>query len=740
MKKIINSIIFEKLNSKSEIFKITHFSLFTLLFSLLFAVIIAGCNSKTIQNSKADNPKDPINVVKDVVIDKETLTISAERNFQYIINKSSDPFKIEVELKSVGQGLFTKKISENSIVSSVVFSKRLLPEEETIMEVTLTSPAKIEPSLSGSTLILKIISDQAPETSQKPKDEIQDVIAKDEKTRSMDKTDKDVVTEPQKPATTITDINFKRDLEHVKVIIKGNGSMMPDVLQLDNKVVIDIPRVNITAEVPQQVPVPIDSIKWETNVDKVRMVISLKEQATFDVIAYGDEIQVSLTSPEIIKEGKELVGTSKLTTLDEGEVAAVQGEQKTYSGKRISLDIQNADIAPILRLFADISGKNVVIDPKITGKINMKLVNVPWDQALDLILKTNGLSQITEGNILRIAYAADLVKEKKDAANITDIEPLVTKIFPVNYKPIDTMLQAIKDAKILSQINDKDRGTISIDKTAQVLIVNDIKETFPKIQQLIDLLDTPDLQTRQVLIEARLVEVDTSYTKTLGLNWNYRSSSPTYGTNTSTNASVGTLSWNSAINLPVTAPTTFGLSYLPASGYEALAATLNAYESQQKAHIISNPKVLTMNNTQAVITQGQTLYMSTVGANGAPGVTTIPITLSLTVTPSISPGGVVHLVIKITNDAFNGIQNGYPLINTSSLTTESTVKNGDTLVIGGIYKKSESTTNDSVPFLSQIPIIGWFFKDEQKTKSTNELMIFITPRVVTREALGEVRK
>ncbi|MBF0473481.1 MAG: AMIN domain-containing protein, partial [Nitrospirae bacterium] len=379
------------------------------LFSIM-VILVTGCSSQSkqkIAQSVNVNPDSTVNTIKNISIDKQSFTITADRNFKYSLNKLSDPFKFEIELKSVELGRFTERmLLRDSIVSEIVFSKKMVPDEAAILEVTLTAPQKFEHSMSENNLVLKFNIEAESVTGAKSNDEIGDLLSRGEKGAGINEHVEETVLEPQKEATVISVINFKRELEYVKVILKGNGSMMPDVFQLDNRVIIDIPRVNITAKLPQQVPVPIESIKWGDSDGKIRMVIALKEQATFDVIAYGDEIIISLSSPEIVKAGKDVVSTSNLSTFDTGgsENETVKGDLKVYKGKKISLDIQNADIAPILRLFADIGGEkdkplNVVIDPKVTGKINMKLVNVPWDQALELILKTNGLSQVSEGNI-----------------------------------------------------------------------------------------------------------------------------------------------------------------------------------------------------------------------------------------------------------------------------------------------------------------------------------------------------
>jgi len=703
----------------------------------IMAVLFTGGILESGQESiKAQSLDSTINSIKNITIDKQTISISADRPFKYSINKLADPFKIEIELKSVELGRFTERmISADSIANEIVFSTKMVPDQASILEVTLSSPQKFENSIVENNLIIKFNSDEDSSEGEKSKDEIGSLL-----TAQGTKEDghvEETVMEPQKPATTITDIKFKRELEYVKLIIKGNGSMLPDVFKLDNKVVIDIPRVTITAKMPKQVPIPIESIKWGDNDGKIRMIIALKEQAAFDVIAYGEEIIVSLTSPEIVKKGKDVISASNLTTIEAGgnEADTVKGEQKIYSGKKISLDIQNADIAPILRLFADISGKNVIIDPKVTGKINMKLVNVPWDQALELILRTNGLSQVSEGNIIRIANADDLVKEQKQADNLTSTKPLSTKLFPVNYKAIADMLKAIKEADLLSP-----KGKISEDDRAQVLIVNDVEDTFPKIQRLIDLLDTPDLQIKQVLIEARLVEVDTNYTKKLGINWNYKNSSPNNGNVNAAGNPLHNLSWNSGVNLPTGNQTTFGIGYMPSAGFEVLNATLDAYEEDNKSRTISSPRILTMNNTAATISQGQTIYMQSLSPTGSATVTAINALLSLKVTPSISPGGTVHLMIDITNNDYQGDQAGKPVINTNTLTTETSVISGDTVVIGGIYYKQNTRTNESVPLLSQIPIIGWFFKNDSQSKKSRELMVFITPRIVSRIALGDISK
>src|SRR4030066_322923 len=309
---------------------------------------------------------------------------------------------------------------------------------------------------------------------------------------------------PLQKATEITSISFEKTADIVKVLIRGNGSLNPSVLPLENRIVIDVPGVDMKTHLPSEVVSPLKGIRAGETDSKIRLVIDLKEKTDFDVTTIGDTIVVAVSAQMAHKPGE---------NLDAKERANVT--ENKYSGKKISLDFQDADIVPIFRLLADISGDNIVVSPEVKGKLTMKLLNVPWDQALDIILKTFSLGKAVENNIIRIAPHTAFAKESEEAAKAKEAElkvvSLETKIFPISYADVKDIEKAIKDAKMLTS-----RGSLSTDKRTSSMAVNDIASVFPQIENLLANLDK---RTPQVLIEARIVEVSETDASGLGIQW-----------------------------------------------------------------------------------------------------------------------------------------------------------------------------------------------------------------------------
>ncbi len=446
-----------------------------------------------------------------------------------------------------------------------------------------------------------------------------------------------------------------------------------------------------------------------------------------DIIDSSEE-----TEPEVVKESE----TEK--------VSDVPGEEKPYKEQqRVSLDFQDADIIGIFRLLADVSGYNIITDPDVKGKITMKLKNVPWEKGLDLILRAHNLDKRISDNIIRIAPVQRFIDEDKQRLDAIEKKPLNTRIFEINYKDIDEMKSAIEEANILST-----RGKVTVDKRASVLIVNDVENSFPKVQKLIELIDREDIQVRQVLIEARIVEIDKNYAQELGIAWGYSGAETTRTGDTVRFGGVGPVlapgevaeegigsfaGSNFIVNLPAAIGAgsggAIGFGFINALGTRMLDMQLSALESKELVKIISNPRVLTMNNEPARIEQGITTYIPTATADKIEW-KEINALLSLDVTPTIAPGGAVILKIKLSNDEMIPSEAEEPSKTTNHIATKTMVHSGETVVIGGVYKKKNTQGKSGVPWVSDIPLLGWLFKTKSDEEVTVELDIFITPKVI----------
>jgi type IV pilus assembly protein PilQ len=409
---------------------------------------------------------------------------------------------------------------------------------------------------------------------------------------------------------------------------------------------------------------------------------------------------------------------------------------KRYTGRRLSLDFKDADIDNILRLIAEISNLNIVTGDDVKGKISLRLINVPWDQALDIVLESQGLGMIRTGNVVRIAPAGKL-KAEDDAAIAAKaakqkLEDLTLEIIPVNYATAADMEKQLKG--LLT-----DRGKITVDTRTNALIVSDVKGTIEQARALIVALDTT---TPQVLIEARIVEASLDFTRELGIQWGGTyNGSPATGLRTgnkfpgTVNANGGAGS-NFAINLPaaIGAGAGGGLNLLLGSlnSVAQLDVRLSALERTGEGRLISSPKITTLDNKEAVIEQGLSIPFETTSQSGTQ-TTFIDANLNLTVTPHVTNDESISLKIKASKNAPDTSvrgASGAPSISKKEARTEVLIKNGQTTVIGGIYQIDRSETVAGLPWFHRIPIFGWLFKKTTVVDKKTELLIFITPRIV----------
>lgn len=421
-----------------------------------------------------------------------------------------------------------------------------------------------------------------------------------------------------------------------------------------------------------------------------------------------------------------------------------------YKGRRISLDLKDAEIQNVLRLLADVSKLNIVAADDVKGKVTIKLRNVPWDQALDIILRSKGLDKTRNGNIIRIAPVEVLRKEEElrieRAKARVELEPLSVRLVPVSYAVAAEVKPQV--TALLSP-----RGKVNIDTRTNVLVVEDIGEVLLKVERLVRTLDT---QTPQVLIEARIVEANTSFSRELGIQWGGNvSASPQFGTSTglsfpnsiairggandlTNNITTGVLSDPSyAVNLPATvgagAGGALGFVFGSAGGSALISLRLSAAETSGKVKIISSPKVVTIDNKEARILSGEKVPITVLTANG-PTTRFIDANLELGVTPHVTQDGSVLLNIEAKKNELSDREDnlGTPGILTKEAKTEMLVRDGDTAVLGGIYRRRAAENKAYVPFLGQIPVLGWLFKTTSKTDAREELLIFVTPRIVNR--------
>ncbi len=426
----------------------------------------------------------------------------------------------------------------------------------------------------------------------------------------------------------------------------------------------------------------------------------------------------------------------------QGQPITQQRSSRVYAGNPVSLDFQQADLRAVLRVFAEISGLNIVIDPSVQGTVDVALKDVPWDQALDIILRANKLGYIVDGTIVRIAPITVLSEEETQRRKLSDEQALagdlrvITKT--LSYAKAED-LQGLLTKSALSA-----RGTVQVDARTNTLILSDLQD---RLDTAISLIATLDTAQPQVEIEARIVQTTKSYARQLGMQWGFNGQvSPQLGNTTNlafpNNGSIGgrvgpsqgPAGTSTGVNLGVGAATSaVGLALGSVNGAFNLDMALSALESSGNGRILSTPKVSTLNNVEAEMTQGVQIPLQTI-ANNTVTVTFKDAALTLKVTPQITAAGTVIMKVSLENATpdFSRASGpaAIPPINTQRALTTLLVNDGQTSVIGGIYTSNQQNSTDRTPGLGQIPILSWLFKRDRVDDQSTELLIFITPRII----------
>jgi type IV pilus assembly protein PilQ len=423
---------------------------------------------------------------------------------------------------------------------------------------------------------------------------------------------------------------------------------------------------------------------------------------------------------------------------------------RQYTGTPVSFDFEDSDLRVVLRLFSQLSGLNMIIDPQVQGRVNVVLTDVPWDQALEQILRSNKLGYTVDGNIMRIAPLAVLSAEKKEQADYQAQQALAGELrvrtYPLSYAKA-AELNPLLTASALSM-----RGKIQVDARTNTLIITDLEDHLQTAQALISTLDKPQ---PQVEVEARVVQTTRDFARAIGIQWGFNGRANAQIGNTTglafpNNGSIGGRVGGTqgpvdarpsggapqeaatAVNFPAAAASSaIGLALGSINGAFNLDVALTALENTGKGRVLSTPRLTTQNNQQAEVAQGVQIPIQTV-ANNTVAVTFKDATLKLTVTPQITTANTVIMNISLENATpdFSRQVNGIPPIDTQRALTTVQVNDGATTVIGGIFVSSESTTNDRTPYLYRVPILKWLFQRNTLSDSSRELLIFITPRIL----------
>ncbi|NOZ84705.1 MAG: type IV pilus secretin PilQ [Deltaproteobacteria bacterium] len=565
-----------------------------------------------------------------------------------------------------------------------------------------------------------------------------------------------------KKATEILGVNFSRAKGISKISISANAPLDHQIDKTKpGEISMLIPGADLPARLERTLdttafPGAVEAISAYRTDDGTRVVVKLSEDVANRLKKNKNTLVWEFKDParEKIAARPKVLSSSPARaagyTAETGLHAGLVAGAKKYKGRRISLDFKDADVHNILRLIAEVSHLNIVTSDDVSGKVTVRLVNVPWDQALDIILKTKGLGQEREGNIIRVAPLTVLEKEKEMALARKKakrkLEPLKVRLIPVNYGKATDLLDQVKD--LLS-----DRGTASVDERTNVIIVKDVVDVLVKSEGLIARLDT---QTPQVLIEARIVEANSDFKRDVGIQWgtHYTMSSangnPTGlvfpsnfgiagGADDKKNDVRGTsTSPDYVVNLPaaVGGGTGGALGFIFGSVGNTfnLSLRLSAAEREGKIRIVSSPRITTLDNKEAKIQQGVSIPISVVSASGVSTVF-VDATLKLAVAPHVTADGSIMMRVKATKNEPDFSRTGAmgdPTILKKEAKTEVLVRDGETTVIGGIYTRKSTYGEWGIPLLKDIPILGWLFKAHGTSDERTELLIFLTPRIVNR--------
>ncbi|WP_026440947.1 type IV pilus secretin PilQ family protein [Acinetobacter tandoii] len=562
-----------------------------------------------------------------------------------------------------------------------------------------------------------------------------------------------VATTAKAPSQGVSNIGFQRGSEgEGQVVIDLLGSNTPaDVQQQGSKIVVRMLGSKIPAHLTRRLNVndfatPVATV--DAYNDGNSGVITIQSSGSYEYMAYQAENKLTISLKRPVDKNPMKPRTAN-----------------NYTGKKISLDFQDIEVRRVLQLLADFTGINMVAADTVQGNITLRLKDVPWDQALDIILKTKNLDKRRNGNVIWIAPVAELIKSEEDEAKAiaqsVKLAPIQTEYLRLSYAKAADVFKLVTDSRSEAGkntgVNNQDslalesllsaRGSIVSDDRTNTLIVNDTAQNIDKIRKMVDLLD---VQVQQVMVEARIVRASTSFTKEMGVKWGILSQ----GINSNNDLLVGgsdqTL-WdlktpdddgkytiqrpdNLNVDLGVTNPAgQIAFSLISLSDF-MLDLELSALQADGYGEVISTPKVLTGDKQKAKVATGQEVpYQTTTNsASGSTATTSFKeALLSLEVTPSITPDGKVQMQLDIAKDSIAGeAPNGELILNKNTITTNVLVNNGETVILGGVFEQTTSNSQTKVPFLGDIPYIGRLFRKDTKSDDKQELLIFVTPRIV----------
>jgi type IV pilus assembly protein PilQ len=544
-------------------------------------------------------------------------------------------------------------------------------------------------------------------------------------------------------AASLSKVDFRRGTDGSgRVVVQlSNSRVSPDLKQEGGRIVVNFAKTSVPDNLLKRLDVvdfatPVNTIDTVRVSDGARIVISAG--GDWEPVAYQSEDQYTIEVKPVVK------------------TAATALDRKEYKGERLTLNFQDIETRAVLQLLADTSGQNMVISDTVQGNVTLRLQNVPWDQALDIVMQTKGLDMRQEGNVIMIGPAAEIAAREKELAaakkDLTAVAPLRSEFLQVNYAKAADLAQLIKGQgnSLMSE-----RGSVTVDSRTNTLLLQDTADNLADIRRLVSTLDIP---IRQVLIEARIVIVSDNFSRELGARFGVNKAfdysngigvvggSPyvtsDQGVTIGSGGNAGT--FNSAVlgdpidrymvNLPASnAAGKIALTLLDSSYIVDLE--LSAAQAEGRGEVVSAPKVITANQKEATIEQGKEIPYLQSASSGAANIAFKKAVLSLKVTPQITPDDRVILDLTVTKDSIGQLVqtssgNSVPSIDTRTITTQVLVNDGQTVVLGGILETEKNDTTTKVPLLGDIPVLGHLFKTNTKSDNKAELLVFVTPKIL----------
>ncbi|MEC7728573.1 MAG: type IV pilus secretin PilQ [Pseudomonadota bacterium] len=539
------------------------------------------------------------------------------------------------------------------------------------------------------------------------------------------------------PSNTLAGVDFRRgkDGEGRVLVDLGSSSTPVDLTERSGKIRLTMNGIAVPADLRRRLDVtdfatPVTRI--DTFVEDGNAVVEISPQGNYDYIAYQSGSQFTVSVEELSQE----------------EAESRREEKFPYTGDKLSLNFQDIEVRSVLQLIADFTGLNLVASDTVGGSITLRLQNVPWDQALDLILKTKGLDKRQIGNVLLVAPADEIAAREKleleTNKQIAELAPVRLDIIQVNYaKAADVVALIKEDEELIS-----DRGFVSSDVRTNTISV---RETAEKLDEIRRLVSTWDVPVRQVSIEARIVRAQTNVAENLGVRWG-GAAYDVSGDNVFTvggsqqslqeardaaagNSNTITFPGALAVDLGVTGEGASSFAIGWGSDDFLVDLELSALESDGQAEVVSQPRVVTADRQTASIKSGEEIPYQEASSSGATSVSFKEAVLSLEVTPQITPDDKIIMDLVVNQDSRGEVTAGIPSINTNEVTTQVLVGNGETVVLGGIFQSEVATQTTKTPFLGDIPYLGRIFKRTEHIDERSELLIFITPKIIKNDLL-----